>query len=542
MKTMRDKLLKRDDYLWMVDNEAVKSMAARTDRVNPGAAKPGVIIAEAGVTEGVKTYSFFLFIALLLATLTFIPQTTQATQTGQAVQTTSIEPIGHGTETFQPGQTGQTDYVTQAPSQAQETVLPILNLQECLRIGLENNYEIQIVRNEEQIADNNVTLGNAGFLPAVNLNSGYTVRSNNSDQFPSNGGEPVESRSSNTGALDAGVNLSWTLFEGFRVQTNYKRLKELQSVGELNTRLAIESLIATLTAEYYNYVQQQLRLNNLKYAVSLSKERLRIVEASYQVGALSRLDLQQARVYFNADSSLLIQQYEKLNSSRIRLNELMGVDVDLQFVAADSTIRFDRNLPKEQLHDQTLQQNARLLLSEKNKRLSELDLKTLQSRNYPYLRLNGSYGFTHYNYNSGSLNRQRTWGPTAGVTLGITLFDGLNRRREQRNAQIVIQNRELQTEQLQLALESDFANMWMAYQNNIELTNLETESLKNAELNYEIAMERYKVRDLSGLELREAQNSLIEAEQRLLTAQFNTKQCEISLLQLSGTINRYLEP
>ena len=82
----------------------------------------------------------------------------------------------------------------------------------------------------------------------------------------------------------------------------------------------------------------------------------------------------------------------------------------------------------------------------------------------------------------------------------------------------------------------------MAYQNNIELTNLETESLENAELNYEIAMERYKVRDLSGLELREAQNSLIEAEQRLLTAQFKTKLYEISLLQLSGTINWYLEP
>jgi outer membrane protein TolC len=289
-------------------------------------------------------------------------------------------------------------------------------------------------------------------------------------------------------------------------------------------------------------VQQQLRLDNLKYAVSLSKERLRIVEASYQVGALSRLDLQQARVYFNADSSLLIQQYETLNSSRIRLNELMGVDVDLQFVAADSTIRFDRNLSKEQLYDHALQQNTRLLLGEKNKTLSELELKTLQSRNYPYVRLNSSYGFTHYNYNTGAFDRQRAWGPTAGITLGITLFDGLNRKREQRNARIALQNRELQIERLQLALKSEFANTWMAYQNNIELTNLETESLENAELNYEIAMERYKVRDLSGLELREAQNSLIEAEQRLLTAQFKTKLYEISLLQLSGTINWYLEP
>ncbi len=536
MKTMRHKQPKSDDCLWVVNKKKAKLLVIRINMIKPRTVKAGVLVAEACVAKAVKPCVFFLPIAL------FFTASTLTAQTSQAVQTTPIEQVGHETVTFQPALTGQTYYVTQAPSQAEQPEQTVLNLQECLRIGLENNYDIQIVRNEEQIADNNVTLGNAGFLPVVSLNSGYTARSNNSDQFPSDSGEPVESRSSNTGALDAGVNLTWTLFEGFRVQTNYKRLKELQSVGELNTRLTIESLIATLTAEYYNYVQQQLRLDNLKYAVSLSKERLRIVEASYQVGALSRLDLQQARVYFNADSSLLIQQYETLNSSRIRLNELMGVDVDLQFVAADSTIRFDRNLSKEQLYDHALQQNTRLLLGEKNKTLSELELKTLQSRNYPYVRLNSSYGFTHYNYNTGAFDRQRAWGPTAGITLGITLFDGLNRKREQRNARIALQNRELQIERLQLALKSEFANTWMAYQNNIELTNLETESLENAELNYEIAMERYKVRDLSGLELREAQNSLIEAEQRLLTAQFKTKLYEISLLQLSGTVNRYLEP
>ena len=417
----------------------------------------------------------------------------------------------------------------------------VMTLQECLQKGLENNYDLQITRNEALISDNNVTPGNAGFLPEVSLNSGFNLRSSNSDQFAADGGETVHTRNASTGTTDAGVNLNWTLFEGFRVQTNYKRLQELQTIGELNTRLAVETFVADLTAEYYNYVQQQLRLGNLKYAVALSRERLRIVEARYQVGSLSRLDLQQARVYFNADSSLLIQQFETVHRSRILLNEMMGGDVDHLFAAQDTTILFDASLSKEQLLDATLQHNTSLLLTEKNKRLSELELKNLQSRNYPYLRLNGGYGFTHYNYNSGTLDRQRNWGPTVGITLGYTLFDGFNRKREQQNAKISIHNRELAVEQRKLALQSDFANMWIAYQNNMELTSLETESLGNAELNYEIAMERYKVGDLSGLELREAQNSLLEAEQRLLTAQYRTKLYEISLLQISGNVGKYLE-
>ena len=417
----------------------------------------------------------------------------------------------------------------------------VMTLQDCLRKGLQNNYDLQITRNEALISANNVTLGNAGFLPEVSLDGGYSLRNSNSDQFAADSGKKVQTRDASTSTTDVGVNLNWTLFEGFRVQTNYKRLQELQTIGELNSRLAVENFVANLTAEYYNYVQQQLRLGNLKYAVALSRERLRIVEARYQVGSLSRLDLQQARVYFNADSSLLIQQYEILHRSRILLNEMMGGDVDRLFSAQDTTILFDASLSKEQLLDATLNHNTGLLLTEKNKRLSELELKNLQSRNYPYLRLNGGYGFTHYSYNSGALDRQRNWGPTLGVTLGYTFFDGFNRKREQQNAKISIQNRKLEVEQRKLALQSDFANMWIAYQNNMELTSLEIESLDNAELNYEIAMERYKIGDLSGLELREAQNSLLEAEQRLLTAQYNTKLYEISLLQISGKIGKYLE-
>lgn len=420
-------------------------------------------------------------------------------------------------------------------------VKSFLNLQECLEIGIENNFDLQIARNEELISDNNVTLGNAGFLPSASLSSGYNIRNSNSNQLPMEGGDAIENRNSNTNTLDAGVNLNWTLFEGFRVQTNYKRLQELQTVGELYTRLEIENLVADITAEYYNYVQQQIRLGNFEYAVSLSKERLRIVEARYQVGSLSRLDLQQAKVDFNADSSRLIQQYEIVNRSRIKLNDLMGVDVDMSFMAADTTILFNTSLLKDDLFNRTMEQNTFLQLSETNLTLSELELKNLKSRNYPYLRLNTGYGFTHYDYNTGNFEKQRNWGPNVGVTIGYTLFDGFNRSREQKNQKIVIKNRELEVQRDKLSIESDFANMWMAYQNNIELTKLEVESLENAEINYEIAMERYRIGDLSGLELREAQNSLLEAEQRLLTAQYNTKLYEISLMQISGNITSFLK-
>jgi outer membrane protein TolC len=414
-------------------------------------------------------------------------------------------------------------------------------LEECLTIGLQQNFDIRITRNKQDISDRNVTWGNAGLLPTIDASTGYNLKSDNANQTPVDGSAEKNIRNNNTQTLNASVNLNWTIFDGFNAQTNYQKLKELRSMGELNTQLTVESFIANLSAEYYNLVQETMRMKNLKSAVKLSREQLRIVEARYQIGSFSRLDLQQARVDFNADSSRLLRQYEKLNTSRIKLNELMGVqNVETPLVAADTSITLKPIQPKDVLWNSVLSSNILLQLTQKDIALSQLDLKNIESRYYPYVRLNTGYGFSHFNYDVGSYDRQRTWGPTVGVSVGINIFDGFNKRREQKNARTRIDNTLLQKEQMLLAIKSDFANMWQSYLNNLELFQLEKENVENARENYEIAIERYKLGDLAGIRLREAQNSLLEAEERLVTAQFNIKINEISLKQISGRVVDYL--
>lgn len=416
----------------------------------------------------------------------------------------------------------------------------VYDLARILKIGLENNYNIRMVRNEQAISNNNATIGNAGFLPTLDLNAGYSGTLNDTEQKLTDGTINNNNGILNQGA-NVGLNLNWTLFDGLSILTNYERLKEFRRMGELNTQLAVEDLIAGLTAEYYNYIRQNNQLANLRNAVSLSKERRRIVEAHSVIGSKSRLELQQARVDFNADSSKLITQLEIVYASAVTLNRLMALDdVSQQLHVTDTTIIPNRFLNKEELWKLTLQRNTNLLLSDQNKTISELDYKSIRSRNFPYLRFNAGYGYSVNFYETGNVDRQSTLGFNYGFTLGFSIFDGFNRRREQKNARLQIQNRELQYEQLELSLKADLANMWMAYQNNLDLLNLEKENVGVARDNYSIAMERYLLGDLPGIELREAQNSLLEAEERLLQASFNTKLCEISLMQLSGQLGVYL--
>jgi outer membrane protein, adhesin transport system len=183
-------------------------------------------------------------------------------------------------------------------------------LKKCLEEGLANNYSIRITRNEEQISHNNATLANAGYLPTVDLSAGYTGTLDNTDTKSRSTGTTASERNIYDQTLKAGLDVNWTLFDGFNISTTYKKLKELEHQGETNTRITLEDFIAGLTAEYYNYVQQEIRLKNFLYAVSLSKERLRIVEERYHIGNFSRLDYQQAKVDFNADSAQYARESE----------------------------------------------------------------------------------------------------------------------------------------------------------------------------------------------------------------------------------------
>ena len=414
-------------------------------------------------------------------------------------------------------------------------------LKECLEKGLDKNYSLRIIRNEEQMAANNATMENAGLLPTVSLSAGYNGSAYGRNTEMRTDGSVSQERGVYDDGLNAGIDLSWTLFDGFKTVANYDRLRELSLISSTQTRLAVEDYMADLTAEYYNFVQQRQRLQNYVSAVELSRERLRIVYERWMIGSLSRLDLLQARVDFNADSAQCLKQREALASSRIRLHELMAEDsLNINFTSADNGIDLLALPQFDSLWVQTKANNASMLMAAHNRTLADIELRSVRSRNYPYLKLGAGYGYNTNRYGVGNTLKRNQWGGDVGLTLGFNLYDG-KRRSEQRNARLSVKNAELKEYDLTLSLYTDLADLWQAYENNRMLLALEKENVVAARENYAIAHERYLLGDLSGIEMREAQKSLLDAEERILVAEYNTKLCEISLLQLSGGITAYLE-
>ena len=117
----------------------------------------------------------------------------------------------------------------------------------------------------------------------------------------------------------------------------------------------------------------------------------------------------------------------------------------------------------------------------------------------------------------------------------------MNQRRNIRNSSIDIKNKELKYQEIEQGVKADLITIYSAYSNYLRLIELETQNLQTASENLDIAMERYKLGNLSGIDLRDVQKSRLDARESLLSVESQAKLAEISLLLISGRIMDYFQ-
>jgi outer membrane protein len=414
---------------------------------------------------------------------------------------------------------------------AQET----LTLQEAIATALKNNYDIKLVKNDVQIARNNLNLGNAGILPTLNGNYGRNGSVQNTVQTQSTGTERVLNGVRNSNS-DYGVALDWTIFDGFQMFANYNRLKELQKQGEVNSKGVILTTIASVVNAYYLVVRQQQLVIARDSALDVSVLRLSIANNKLQIGRGSKLDVLTAKVDYNADTSSYLLEKNLLTRSVISLNEVMARNLNINFRVQEK-IDIETNLDYTDLASLTDKLNPDLQFALINKKLAELDFKVIRGQRYPVIGLNSGYEFSRSKSPTGFNQSLRANGLTYGVTASINIFNGFLQRQNERNAKVLINSSELNFERTRQTINSQLLTAYQNYKTNLDLLKVETGNVEVAKENLEITLDKYRLGSIAPLELREAQRSSIEAITRFLEAQYQAKLTEINLKAISGTLN-----
>lgn len=403
-----------------------------------------------------------------------------------------------------------------------------------VRIGLENNYNIRLVKQDMAIASNNNTLGNAGFLPEVSLSAGQSNSITNAQQSFLTG-QTTDKTGAKSDALTAGAQLSWTLFDGMQMFVRRDQLHLLEQQSELQLQETIENSVYAILSNYYTLVYHHQQLKVIEKSIEIDHERIQLAEQMLDIGAGSRLELLQAAVDLNADSALYLNLHDQIAKVRTSLNELLARDPGTSFGVTDS-FELHRGLLHESLLSKMLQHNTSLLLSRQNTDLAALSLRAAKGRQIPRLGFNLGYNYSDQSSESGFLSQSTNSGITYGLNAQMTLFDGLNLRREKQNARIALESGALVTESIENSLKSMLHSHYTSYVNRLQLLRMESQNVLVARENLSIATERYQLGDMAGIEFREAQRNFMEAEGRLLDVKLQVKLEEVNLLQLSGEL------
>ncbi|WP_282071124.1 TolC family protein [Polaribacter atrinae] len=411
----------------------------------------------------------------------------------------------------------------------------ILSKKEALEITLENNFGIKIANNNLEVAKNNKSIYNTGFLPTASISSGANY-SNNNQTISRQDGTSTSIDGAVTKSYNASIGLNYTIFDGLGRKYNYQQLKETYNLTELQARETIENTYLQLFTTYFQIARFSENHANLKEALAISKQRLQRAKYQYKYGQSTKLELLNAEVDVNNDSITLINANQQLSNVKRGLNIILGIEKEVNYVV-ETDVEFINELNFEDLLQKTIANNSTLKQNEKNIAISEFNIKINKANYLPSLGLNTSYGWNKSeNPSTSFLAASTSNGLNAGLSLSWNLFDGGSTKTNVANAKIALENQQILLEQQKVTIDNSLKNTWENYQNQLFILKAQEQNVLTTQNNFDRSTERYKLGQITSIEFRQAQINLINSKTAYNNAKFDAKLIELQLLQLSGDI------
>ena len=411
----------------------------------------------------------------------------------------------------------------------------ILTKKEALEITLENNFGIKIANNNLEVAKNNKSIYNTGFLPTASISSGATYRRDN-QTIDRQDGTSTSISGAVTKSYNASLGLDYTIFDGLGRKYNYQQLKETYNLTELQARETIENTYLQLFTTYFEIARFSENKENLKEALSISKQRLQRAKYQYEYGQSTKLELLNAEVDVNNDSITLINANQQLSNVKRGLNVILGVEKEVNYVV-DTEVEFVKLMNFDELQQKTIANNSTLKQNEKNIAISEFNIKINKANYLPTLGVNTSYGWNKSeNPSTSFLAASTSNGLNAGLSLSWSLFDGGSTKTNVANAKIALENQQVLLEQQKLTIDNNLKNTWENYQNQLFILKAQEQNVLTTQNNFDRTKERYKLGQVTSIEFRQAQINFINSKTAHNNAKFDAKLIELQLLQLSGDI------
>lgn len=412
----------------------------------------------------------------------------------------------------------------------------IIQPEEAIATTLQNNYDVQISKNDSLVAALNYSFRNAAFLPRLNADISYLLNNNDQKQKLADGSDRSRKgiRSDN---INGGLQLNWVLFDGLKMFATRDRLAELVNLGSLLIRTQIVQSASDVLSVYYQVVRQKQQLKAIAEQLQISEERLKLANFRLQNGSGTRPEVLQSQIDRNAQLSAQLSARLILEQQKEALLRLMNVAANQEFDVTD-TIPINTDLSYSELSSLAEQGNPRLLSLQKNIDIANITLRERRAERWPTVSFNSAYNYSRLN-NKAVVNPfsplfNRNNGFNYGLTVSIPILNNLENKRLTQQAKLDIAFQKLLYESEKATVSLAVLNAYKNYRAQIAILKLEEENIILARDNIRIIQETYRLGATTFIQFREAQKSLEDAYNRLIGVRYNAKLAEIELQRLKG--------
>lgn len=410
-----------------------------------------------------------------------------------------------------------------------------LSLEQAIEMALSENYNVDIVELDQRMADQAVYRSNAGFGPVVDWNGNIGGTVNNVNQNFLDGRQV--NRFGRSISPNTNINLGMTLYDGGRMQATLKRLQKISESVSVESQLTLQDLVTDVMTTYYNVELQKARVEYLDTIIGYYEDRLQITEERWHVGRGSKIDFLQSSTDLNAQLSERSVAQNLLRNAKVALNNLLNRDLNTAFEVTESGLlnnAYDLN----QLIENAQVQNRELIMLDRLREISELEVEEISSADKPTVSLRSTLGYSYSNTNAGFLLSNSNASFSTGVSAIWNIFDGHHRKNQTTIARLNTERIDRQHDLLEQQILTDLTQAYNQFTADQELLAFEIANEELAQENLTISIEKFRLGDSSILEVNEAQRTYNIALNRLVNAEFNVKISELELLRLSGALVR----
>lgn len=407
-----------------------------------------------------------------------------------------------------------------------------LTLSQCIELGLANNYQIQIVKKQTAIAENNDTWGMAGRYPSIGIN--IAQNNNISDQSQNPTSFIQELLISNS--VQGGVQLNWTLFNGFAVSANKEKLAQLKEQSAGNEAMVVENTIQAITLAYYNALLQKDKLTLIGEVMSLSYDRYKYFEVKKNIGTSTSFETLQYKNAFLTDSSnYLLQQLAYDNALR-SLKQLMLIDENIDIKLSDKLRFEDKSYELSDLKSKMFSNNTNIKNQYINLAIMKQELRLAKANLYPSFNFALGANATNSRFKIADFPAQNGLNINyyANFSLSYNLYNGGKVKTQISNTKIQEEIANLTIEDAKVNLSTQLNTQYQLFEARKQILKLSKDIFNNARVNLALAEERFKSGLINSFDYRDLQLAFLNTGITSLEATYQLIDVHTELTRITG--------